>query len=362
MYDLLFKSIFPKLLVIFLFSILLSFLSIRALATPPNLSQKHLTLRTEVNYLSTNANFDREGGGIEDLPNNNSYQRWGLKTSALYTFATDLAFDLGLEFARSQSSDALEERTNLQLTEFHGKLLYQLSNQPFEIIPEAAVVIPFNRVDQATDDVLTGEGALQAHLGSWAVWDLNIAYIYAFAAYNYRDEGRSHTLPWRLGAEFDFNGFYLGGEASGIESLTDDKYTNDATQRTRVTNRVNAGSLTYYSVNPQQISASAWVSFDISKYINTRLAYTQAINGRESGVDKVFTLVMDIKLDMTNNTPKSRSYIERTTKKTMRQFEVEDDKFDETLFDKRRQRQHRIKKLNENRLLNETERQLERQQ
>ena len=331
-----------------------------ASATPPNLSQKYLHLNTKIDYLNTSENFDKEGGGIEELPNNNFYERYNLSVSALYTFATDMALDLGFAFASAKSSNSSDDRTNTQFTEVVSKVYYQLSEKPFELIPELTLVIPFNRVDNATDEVLTGEGALQFSAGSWLVKDFGIFYVYLYAAYNYRDEGRSHLLPWSLGTEFDFNGFYVGAEGFGFESLTDDAETqNTNSDKSRVPARVDASSLSFYAINPQEIAIKGWVGFDFSKYFLTKIAYSQGINGQNYGVNRIVSVMFEYKLDMTDNEPKRRSIIDRKARKKLQDFEVDDEKYEEELFDSNKQRQRRKQKVKDQHLLEETEKIIE---
>ena len=328
-------------------------------ATPPTLSQKYLSLKTQFDYLNTTENFDSEGGSIEDLASDNSYTRYNLGVSALYTFSTDAAIDLGLAFANAVSVDTVDERTSTQFTEVYGKFYYQLTDRPFEIIPEFGLVIPFNRFDTDTDDVLTGEGAMQFSAGSWFVKEFGAIYFYLYASYVYRDEGRSHLLPWKLGTEYDFGGFYLGTEANGLESVTDDEETDTPTNKTSITNRVNAGSLSFYSINPQEIAVSGWVAVDFSKFFHGKLVYNQGINGRSYGVNRRVMAMLEYKLDMTKNEPKKRSFIDRKARKRLRNFEIEDENYDEELFDKKKQRQRRKRKMKDKQLLNETEKILE---
>ncbi|MCB9027226.1 MAG: hypothetical protein H6625_12970 [Bdellovibrionaceae bacterium] len=340
--------------------LLLFSISSTSSATPPTLSQKYLNLKTDIQFLNTTENFDKEGGGIEDLDSGNSYKLYNLNVSTFYTFSTDLAFDLGMAFANATSIDAKEERTNTQFTEVHAKLLYQLTEHPVELIPEIALIIPFNRVNEDTDDVLTGEGSLQAMFGTWLVKDFGSFYTYLFAGYNYRDEGRSALLPWKLGAEIDFDGFYLGVEGSGYESMSEDENTDNEIVKTKVTNKVNAGSLNFYSINPQEIAVAGWVGIEFSKFFLTRLQYSQSINGSNTSLNRVFMATFEYRFDMTKNIPKDVGLIDRKSRKRLNNFQVEDEDYDEDLFDKDRQHHHRKIKIKEKKLLNDVERNLDR--
>ena len=335
------------------------FKSTSSATPPPTLSQKYLTLRTQMEVLNTTENFDNEGGGIEDLDSGHYYERYNLNVSAFYTFTTDFATDLGFSFAQARSSDGNEERVNTQFTEFQAKILYQISERPFEWIPEMSVVIPFNRVDVDADDVLTGEGALQFSVGSWFIKDLGPFYIYLFGAYNYRDEGRSALLPWKLGTEIDFSGFYFGFEGGGFESLSEDEFTDNELERTRVTNRVNGGSLTFYAINPQELNVAGWIGVDFSKYLTGRLQYSQGINGTNAGVNRIFYAALEYRFDMTKNQPKEGNLIDRKSRKRLRDFHVDDEAYEEELFDKNFQHLNRRLKNREEKLLNEIQKNLE---
>lgn len=195
--------------------------------------------------------------------------------------------------------------------------------------------------------------------GLWLVKDFGSFYIYLSGFYLYRDEGRSHLLPWSLGTEFDFNGFYVGAEGYGFESVTDDEETSTPTNKTTITNRVNAGSLTYYAVNPQEIAAKVWFGIDFSKYFRTNLVYSQGLNGTNYGLNQIIAVSLEYKLDMSINEPKQRSYYERKKRRQLKSFEVDDESYDEDLFDTNKQMQRRKQKKKDEKLLNETEKSLE---
>ena len=136
---------------------------------PPKLSQKSLHLQSRLSYFQTDDNYESEGGSFVNLGGDRSYKNLNAQLGAFYTFANDLGLFTELNFANATSVATDFERTNTEFTEITGGFNYQWFNQPVEIIPTAHLTIPFNRIDIATDEVLTGEGAIQVLLGSLVI-------------------------------------------------------------------------------------------------------------------------------------------------------------------------------------------------
>lgn len=151
-------------------------------------------------------------------------------------------------------------RSNSSVTGAYLGYAYRPYNEAFDLITDFNVLIPFQKIDQNTDTVINAEGVIEATGLLRAQKDFATFSALGYIGVTYR-QARSSLVPWGVGVEANYAKWAWGGKFFGYQSVTDDPDTNNKIQRTIVTDRVNASSLYFYSVNPSVVDSEAWVRF-----------------------------------------------------------------------------------------------------
>lgn len=213
-------------------------------------------------YDQVTANYSRAGNQFERLPSGYSYSLITADFGIRHVLTPNWAFSSKLEIGAASSENPVSNRTNTGISDVWLGAEYNFfSSSSFDLIPEFLFAFPVQQVDPAQDKVLIGEGAMQFHgiLNAQMKWGL----IQPFLAlgFNYRSEGRSALLTFRGGAEMDLNGFFIGGEALGYQSVLDDTYLNNPSRRERLA-IYNGNALKFYTVNPSILESQFWARWD----------------------------------------------------------------------------------------------------
>ncbi len=327
--------------------------------TPPKFDKKVLRLSTDLNYLSSTANFSAEGGSHESLPGSNFYRNLSTSFGGEYVFGPHWSTSGAISLARSDSDTTSAERINVQGRDFTFALNRKSAFSFANMISYGKVVFPLNRIKATTDDSLVGESALEVLAGAWLVKDFYPMQIFANLNYDYRDEGRAHLVNYQLGAKYDLEGIYFGGNIKGNAIAKDDDFVQTANRRTDVTTRVNGGSLAFYSVNPQRISANLWMAFDLTATNYLYFGYERSLTGKNASLNDAVFVGASWDFDISTDKTPVTTLINKKSEQEVNQFTIESEKYEDKLFDEKAQHERRKKKKKEKELLDETQKNLE---
>ena len=239
-------------------------------------------------------------------------------------------------FARAESYDGSFTRTNTEPTEITAGLRYVMSRSTVILIPEVQVVYPLNRVDTATDEVLTGEGALKMFGGLWAETWLGALNPYSQLGFLYQDEGRASHFLYMAGLGYAPGGFQFGAEVYGSIVAIEDEKADTRFERDLVTARVNGGSWKFYGVNPSSLGARLHGIFSFSDSWNLRLGFDHTLNGEAAAVGWTALARLEFAFDTRENSvvedvPRPRAL--EPEQRMLQKFEPEQPAYDPTLFD-----------------------------
>lgn len=214
----------------------------------------------ETQYFKTDANYISSGNSFQTLTNGQSYELLNFYLKSRYDWSKRSSFYGTLDIANATSTGITSTRSNSTVT---GALLgyaYRPYNEAFDVITDFNVVIPFNKIDRDTDTVINSEGVIEATGLVRVQKDFDLFSGFGYIGGTFR-QARSSLLPWGLGVEANYPKWAWGGKVFGYQSITDDPDTNNKIQRTIVTDRVDASSLKFYSVNPSLVDTEAFVRF-----------------------------------------------------------------------------------------------------
>lgn len=237
-------------------------------------------LNFETNYLKTNANFDPNGEKVS-LPANSSLQLINFKTQARYLFFADLGFYSGLNFNNVESNNGTNTRANSVLTHFFFGSDYQiLESEKWSLYADVSYYLSNVTVNLNQDDALPSDGA--SEIKALFVGTMNFEKLRSFGkvGVSERSDGLSTFLLYGTGLEY-FIGYYsaLGIEINGASTVKDDINTNSALIRDNLTDRVNAGSRLFYSINPNVLDAQLSYSYAIENSFTLKLTAGTTLKG-----------------------------------------------------------------------------------
>ncbi|MNT01642.1 hypothetical protein D3C72_1361170 [compost metagenome] len=216
-------------------------------------------------YFSSTKNFNSSGKS-ESLPSGNTYSLWDTTLETRYTPRRTYSIFGSLNIANSQAKDSVATRKNSSITDALLGMDFFMYSGTVDLIPEATIDIPFQAIDAEADDALNSEGVMQVSGRMNVQKDLRPLKLYGYLGFTYRGDGRSFLLPWGSGFEYKATRRWLfGAELFGYQSMTDDKDTGDELNRNSHINTVNAGSMAFYSVNPDVIDSKVFLQYRITR-------------------------------------------------------------------------------------------------
>lgn len=248
----------------------------------PFVKAKKWRFSSEISYFTTTANYDTEGSTFTKLPNNQSFTKTDVQINSYYSLDKQWNLLSGISFGHGKSVGANSTRNNSKVTDFQIGTSYLWETKPLVIIPHIYANIPFSKVDKDTDDVILNEGSLDLAPSIWISRRIFGFQFYADPGFLFRNGGRSHQFTLKVGLAQRFKSFELGAEYHLESAFTDDDTYQTPSIKQTVTNRVNAGSTKYYSVNPELHSAKVWANYRWSKTIKLQVGYDKTLNGKNT--------------------------------------------------------------------------------
>ncbi len=245
----------------------------------------------DTNYFKTLANYG-PGGEKTDLPINSYLQHINLKTQGRYLILNDIGIYSGLNFGNIESFNGTNSRSNSTLTHFFVGADYQFYlSENLSLYADVSADKSNIEVNINQDDALPSNGATE--LRALFVGTLRGEALKGFGkvGVNQRSDGLSTLLLYGAGIEYQFGNYSaLGFELDGSSTVKDDQYTETPLVRDTLTNRVNAGSRIFYSINPNILNSQIYYSYSIDRNLSfkikagTTLTGSNSANGYNAGV------------------------------------------------------------------------------
>ncbi|NQY99548.1 MAG: hypothetical protein HRT45_02640 [Bdellovibrionales bacterium] len=317
------------------------------------MSPNQMQFSAVTQYFSSTANYDDQGGAFEQLDDEHSFSEINTRLRGSYDIAPVWRLTTGARINFVTSQDENEVRTNSELNEVSLGLVYApVYTLSQRLYLEARGVLALNTIDPvAGDDAINGEAANQALIGARYGYLFSRFELLGSLHYQFLTEGRSARIPYSAGARLMFSDFSVFGSVFGFFSNTFDEFSDNPKERTDVTDRLNAGSLRYYAVDPSLLNSQ--ISFDValSKKANLMIGVTKTLNGLNAAEGIGIVAGLEFRwggADINTN----RTDIKRARAKRRRggrvdpdsDFELKEERYDEGLFKpkpKKRKRRRR---------------------
>lgn len=236
----------------------------------------------DASYFKSESNYGANGDK-QSLSSGSRFQDIQLATSARYVWFNKLGTYSGLDFGNVESANTTNTRTNSILTNILLGADYQfLRADNWSLYADFAYFHANEKIDVDGDTALASDGASQFRAQVTALIQLSQFRNFASLGYNHRTEGLSALMLYSLGSEYMFNQFSIGAEVRGLSSVKDDDQTNNPLYRENLTNKVNAGSKKYFTINPNLLEAMAIVSYSVNTDLKLKLSLGSTVTGSNS--------------------------------------------------------------------------------
>ena len=236
----------------------------------------------DTKYFKSESNFDLSGAK-QSLPVNSTLQNINLQTSARYLFFNDLALYSGINFNNIESNNGINSRTNSQLTHFFVGGDYQFfQSENWSLYTDISYFISNEKIDLNQDTAIASDGANDFKTLVVAVVDSESFKSFAKVGVDYRTVGLSALLLYGFGGEFFIGNSAIGAEFDGISSIKDDLKTDTPLVRDTLTNRVNAGSRIFYSINPNLLDGQFYFSYAFNTNLAVKFSAGSSVIGSNS--------------------------------------------------------------------------------
>lgn len=265
-----------------LLGLLLSVEPVSALESPRSFRRGEWESSVRAGYTLTDSNHT--GSSSEALPNDGKFQLIDLGFRSRYVFSPTWALSGMLNFGNAESSSSLVTRSNSALTSgvIGVETLWEVGS--LDLIPEASLLFPFEKVTAGQDTVMTSEGVMETLLNMNAQIAFRAFTLFGSLGYDMRGDGRSALLPWSVGVEFKPGRLRFGARLFGFESVTDDRDTGGDAEAARIVtiNRANAGSMMFYGVNPSVVNSDISLTIGFNPNWDLRLGGGATLTGKNT--------------------------------------------------------------------------------
>ena len=244
-----------------------------------------LSVNMQIDYFRTTSNFD-SGGSKTSLPDENYFQVTNLTPWGRWQLDPDWALLGGINIGMSESSDAFYTRNNSSVNQLRFATEYLFLDEGwFRTFFRLGANIGLSKVDSSSDGAANYDGAHEVI--PEVITNLDFEDDIAFfvkAGFNYRTESLSKLLLYGAGGEIGFSGVRLGAALLGKMSVGKD--SSRSGERLAYNNAANAGSLNFYSVDPNRLDAEFNLNFILQKdsYIKAFAGYTVMGSNTSAGV------------------------------------------------------------------------------
>ncbi len=317
-----------------LLSLLFSFFQVSYAQLPEPLAYEY-HLKIQPNYFSSTENLNNDGQKIS-LGNGSKFTNLTTRTSIYYSWLNSLQVLAGGDFAYSQSTRGNEDRSNLNFSEVFVGTRYFFERKYISLIPDVLLSLATSAVDPYGDEVLMSEHAHSLNLGLWSLIKLKTFFPYAYVGTKIMSDDRAWFYLLRLGLKYQLSDFSVYADICNTAPFRDDKNVETPQNRWIVTDRTNAGSYKFYSVNPEMIEFTLGSNFVTSETFKTGAQVSLPVRGRRVANGLSFMLsaswdfgstleVRDILQDGKKVKPKSQS--------KQKQFREQTEDEDQNLFE-----------------------------
>lgn len=253
-----------------------------AWATPPPRpawEPETWNLELDGSYFSTQNNYTDTGGEYDRLAQNGAFSTYQGTAQLRYSLLPSLSLFAGGAFGYSHAektgfTDSKYNFNGVKVGLDHIFLRWWLRG-----LLHIEGFVTSQTTTATSQHVLTQDGVHYLHPSVFVYKKLKQLMIFANFGVKVPTEGMAKLITWGAGAEFSWQKLLLGGGIYGQEILQKDEYTDTPLVRQNLSNAINAGSYTFYAVNPTSMVIDIYTQFRLAHQAQLRLGVYKTING-----------------------------------------------------------------------------------
>lgn len=256
---------------------------------PNHFKRGYLSSGLESTYLSTQNNYDSSGAS-SPLVGSSSLTLIKTLIYGRYDWSNKTSLYAEAPIVYAKSDDPLASRTK---TSFNGVgigMNYNLGFKSFQAILDFRIYGSIEKWAPGSDDVQTSDGAHKLDSGIHLMKDFSSLMLHGFLGYQYRTQGFSNLLKYQIDGTYFAKSFSLSSGFNGYQSVSDDQYKDNPSQRINYLKMVNAGSFAEGSINPSLLNFFVQGKLPASQAIDLYGSFAQAIAGKNISQQFTFTL------------------------------------------------------------------------
>ena len=208
-----------------------------------------------------------------------------------------------LQVGVAESKDPNKSRSNSQLNRLLVGSDFKMGDGAFQLIPDFNLSIPLMK--NSSDAVQTGEDTFTSTAQIIGLLHWSKFLSEAHGGVTYRGDGLSTLFIYGVGSQWIFSSKNtLGAEIRGLSSITDDKYSNQSSQRESIPLSVNGRSAKLNTVNPTLLESNIWIQLTGQSW-GTQLGIGTTINGSNTaaGQQAFMNLIYNFNLKSAQSEP-----------------------------------------------------------
>lgn len=236
-------------------------------------------LDLDLQYFKSTANYDSNGSKA-NLAAGADFQNLAIDSRARFVFFNDLGVYTGLLANDTQSNNGAVSRSTSAVTQYYaGFDLQVMAGAAWSVYLDSGYFFSASSIDATTDSAIGSDGASEAKVNAVFTYVGESVRIFSRLGGDYRSEGLSALLLYGAGTDYGFGKSRVGIELSGYRSIKDDDYTSQLLVRDSVTNRVNAQSRRFYSINPNLLEAQLYFQQLLGSSTKIKLFFGSTVVG-----------------------------------------------------------------------------------
>jgi len=267
---------------------------------PPRFKLGRLALKYEVDRFKARNNFNSNGKANADLTGD--FEAYNFYLAVENDLSLTSAVSAGLLFGLSQSSKQGISRGNSDLKGVqigYNKLL-PFSKKELSFIADIKYFQSFYSNSFGSDEVSIGDGASWVQMGTWVGTDqFKFARLWLYGGFNYPLRGLSKNFVFMVKPEFKVSKGRLGVGLEGQIPIIDDTDLEEPTDRLRLIDEYNGGSLYYQPINAEFVGVSAWFGFEPAPLTEVKIGVGERLSGRSAAQGLIVFLSLDLAFSVT---------------------------------------------------------------
>ncbi len=263
---------------------------------PPHFKMGRLAVKYEMDRFQAKDNFFKGDGDLLG-----SFKAYNFYLGVENSLSLKRSFSTGFLFGLSKSTFGKEVRRNINIKGLQFGINQALTNlknsnpQAFHVISDLKFFINFYENSYGSDDVSLGDGTGWLQAGIWTrVSSFKDFYLWLYGGVNWPFKELSKNFVFILQPEFKLWNARLSVGLKGQTPIIKDKAGDNPTNRLRITDEYNGGSLYYQPINPKFIAANVWFGFNPAPLTTIKMGFSENLFG--SSAPRGLRVFMTLKL------------------------------------------------------------------